>query len=257
MFRLDGRVAVVTGAASGIGAATARALAQAGADVVIAWLPADPHDPAPVARSVEEHGRRALVVECDVRRTEDADRLMASALELGGRIDVVAANAGITRTHPAERLDDASFREMLEVDLLGAFRCFRAALPAMRHAGWGRLIATSSIAGAVQGWADHVHYTAAKAGIVGLVRGLALEVAPHGITVNGIAPGVVRSPQTEDPVNSLGPAGLRAFAANVPVGRNGRPEDVAATFLYLASEEAAFVTGQTIVVDGGVTLSLV
>jgi 3-oxoacyl-[acyl-carrier protein] reductase len=126
----------------------------------------------------------------------------------------------------------------------------------MRDAGFGRLLATSSIAGAVQGWPRHVHYAAAKAGIVGLVRSLALEVAADGITVNAVAPGVVVSPQSSDPVNSLGPDGLRSFAERVPVGRNGRPEDVAGALVYLASEEASFLTGQTIVVDGGVTLSL-
>jgi 3-oxoacyl-[acyl-carrier protein] reductase len=157
---------------------------------------------------------------------------------------------------PAAELDDDRWRELMEVDLLGAFRCFRAALEPMRDAGFGRLLATSSIAGAVQGWPRHVHYAAAKAGIVGLVRSLALEVAADGITVNAVAPGVVVSPQSSDPVNSLGPDGLRSFAERVPVGRNGRPEDVAGALVYLASEEASFLTGQTIVVDGGATLSL-
>jgi 3-oxoacyl-[acyl-carrier protein] reductase len=126
----------------------------------------------------------------------------------------------------------------------------------MIQRGWGRLLATSSIAGAVLGWPEHVHYTAAKGGIVGLVRGLALEVARQGITVNAVAPGVIETPQSSDPINSLGPEGLKAFADRVPVGRNGRPEDIAAVFLFLASEEAAYLTGQTILVDGGVSLPL-
>ena len=127
----------------------------------------------------------------------------------------------------------------------------------MIEAGWGRLLATSSIAGGVQGWSRHVHYATAKAGIVGMVRALALEVGPNGITVNAVAPGVIETPQSLDPVNSLGPDGVAAFASSVPVGRNGRPEDIAHAFAYLASEEASFVTGQTLVVDGGVTLSMV
>jgi 3-oxoacyl-[acyl-carrier protein] reductase len=256
VFGLEGRAALVTGAASGIGAATAAALARAGADVVLGWYAGDPHDVGPAVREVEAAGRRALAVEADVSQIGDVERLTESALEAFGRLDVVVANAAVARDVPEEELDDERWRALHEVDLLGVFRCFRAALPHMREAGWGRLLATSSIAGAVQGWPRHVHYTAAKAGLVGLVRGLALEVAPDGITVNAVAPGVIVTPQSLDPVNSLGPEGVAEFEQSVPVGRNGRPEDVAAAFVFLASEEAAFLTGQTIVVDGGVTLSL-
>lgn len=256
IFRLDGRVALVTGAASGIGAATARTFAEGGADLVLGWYAGDPHDVAPVVGSVEGLGRRALAVEADVSSTEAVGRLVAAALDAYGRLDVVVANAAIARDVPSRELDDERFFRLLDVDLAGVFRCFRAALPAMVEAGWGRLLATSSIAGAVQGWARHAHYTAAKAGIVGLVRSLALEAGPHGITVNAVAPGVIVTPQSLDPVNSLGPEGVDAFAARVPVGRNGTPEDIAAVFRFLASEEASFVTGQTVVVDGGVTLSL-
>jgi 3-oxoacyl-[acyl-carrier protein] reductase len=256
VFRLDGRAAIVTGAASGIGAATAARLAAAGADVVCGWYAADPHDVSPTVRAVESAGRRAVPVEADVATTDGAQRLVAAALDELGRVDVVVANAAIARRLPSDEVDDDRFRQLLEVDLAGVFRCFRSAIPHVTRAGWGRLLATSSIAGAVQGWPEHVHYTAAKAGIVGLVRGLAVELAPHGITVNAVAPGVIETPQSADPVNSLGPEGLAAFAASVPAGRNGVPEDVAAVFHFLASEEAAYLTGQTIVVDGGVTLSL-
>jgi 3-oxoacyl-[acyl-carrier protein] reductase len=153
-------------------------------------------------------------------------------------------------------LDDERWHRVLEVDLSGVFRCFRAAMPHMIEAGWGRLLATSSIAGAYQGWARHAHYTTAKAGLVGLVRTLAVELGPHGITVNAIAPGVIETPQSLDPVNSLGPDGVREFAARVPVRRNGQPEDIAHIFLFLASEEASFLTGQVLLADGGVSLSL-
>ena len=256
MFRLDGRAALVTGGASGIGAATAALLARAGADVALTWYPADPHDVAPVARAVEAEGRRAVTIECDVGNREDVDRAVATTLDAFGRLDVVVANAAIARLVPSVELDDERWNQLLNVDLTGVFRCFRAALPHMIAAGWGRLLATSSIAGAVLGWSEHVHYTAAKGGIVGLVRGLALEVARHGITVNAIAPGVIETPQSSDPVNSLGPDGLAAFAERVPAGRIGRPEDIAALFLFLASEEASYLTGQTILVDGGVSLPL-
>jgi 3-oxoacyl-[acyl-carrier protein] reductase len=255
VFGLKDRVVLITGAASGIGAATAGRLARAGADVVLGWYPGDPHEVGPVVESVEAAGRRALAVEVDVTRTEDVEALVGVAMSELGRLDVVVANAGIARDVPATELDDDQWRALMEVDLLGVFRCFRAAIPHMTAAGWGRLLATSSISGGVLGWPRHVHYTAAKAGIVGLIRGLALEVAPHGITVNAVAPGVIVTPQASDPVNSFGPEGLRDFVKRVPVGRNGEPEDIAAAFHYLASEEASFLSGQMLVVDGGFTLS--
>ncbi len=256
MFSLEGRVAVVTGSASGIGAATARVFAQAGADVVCGWFPGDPHDVGPTAAAVEAAGRRALVAEVDVSDTGSVERMVAAAVGELGRLDVVVANAAIARDVPAAELDDERWEALLQVDLTGVFRCFRAAVPHMHEAGFGRLLATSSIAGAFQGWARHAHYTAAKGGIVGLVRSLAVELGPHGITANAVAPGVIETPQSLDAVNSLGPEGVAEFAARVPVGRNGQPEDIAHAFLFLASEEASFLTGQVLLVDGGVSLSL-
>jgi len=256
VFSLEGRVAVVTGSASGIGAATARVFAQAGADVVCGWFPGDPHDVGPTAAAVEAAGRRALVAEVDVSDTGSVERMVAAAVGELGRLDVVVANAAIARDVPAAELDDERWEALLQVDLTGVFRCFRAAVPHMLEAGFGRLLATSSIAGAFQGWARHAHYTAAKGGIVGLVRSLAVELGPHGITANAVAPGVIETPQSLDAVNSLGPEGVAEFAARVPVGRNGQPEDIAHAFLFLASEEASFLTGQVLLVDGGVSLSL-
>jgi len=255
-FRLDGRVALVTGAASGIGAATARVFGEAGADVVCGWYPPDPHDIEPTRAAVEATGRRCVVAEVDVSDTASVEAMVARAVAELGRLDVVVANAAIARDVPSPELDDDRWHSLLAVDLSGVFRCFRAAMPYMIEAGWGRLLATSSIAGAFQGWADHAHYTTAKAGLVGLVRTLAVELGPHGITANAIAPGVIETPQSLDPVNSLGPEGVREFAARVPVRRNGQPADIAHTFLFLASEQAAFLTGQVILVDGGVSLSL-
>ena len=256
MAGLEGRVALVTGAASGIGAATAAVFADAGADLVLSWYAGDPHDVAPTVRAVEERGRSCLTLEADISSPDAAGTLVEATLERFGRIDIVLANAAIARDVPTTELSDEDWNGLLDLDLTGVFRCFRAALPPMIEAGWGRLLATSSIAGGVQGWSRHVHYATAKAGIVGMVRALALEAGPHGITVNAVAPGVIETPQSLDPVNSLGPDGVAAFASGVPVGRNGRPEDVAHAFAYLASEEASFVTGQTLVVDGGVTLSM-
>jgi 3-oxoacyl-[acyl-carrier protein] reductase len=256
VFSLDGKTAVITGAASGIGAATAKMFAAAGAKVVLGWYGKDPHDVQPVLDEVLAAGGQATAVEADVAQTEDVRRLLRAAMDELGGLDIVVANAGIARLVPAAELDDDRWRQLMEVDLLGVFRCFREALPHLRAQGSGRLLATSSIAGAHAGWPEHAHYTAAKAGLVGLVRTLALETASDGITVNAVAPGVIVTPQSNDPVNSLGPEGLDVFAGAVPVGRNGRPEDIAATFLFLASDEAAYITGQTLLVDGGVSLSL-
>jgi 3-oxoacyl-[acyl-carrier protein] reductase len=255
MFRLDDRVAVVTGAASGIGAATARVFAEAGADVAIAWFPGDPHDVEPVRQAVEAAGRRALVVEVDVRKPEQVDALVERCVTELGRVDIAVANAGIARKVPLEELDDDAWNLTLDVDLNGAWRVFRAALPHMRRAGYGRLIATSSVAGTVSAWPEHPHYAAAKAGLVGLMQNLAVEYGPDGITANAVAPGVIETPQALDPVNSLGPDGVAAVAPLVPVRRVGAPEDIAYLYLYLASEQAGYVSGQLIVADGARSLA--
>jgi 3-oxoacyl-[acyl-carrier protein] reductase len=254
-FSLAGRVALITGAASGIGAATARIFAAAGADVALAWYPPDGHDIEPVRRAVEQAGRRAIVAEVDVTKTADVEALTArAARELGG-VHIVVANAGIARKVELEQLDDAAFDKVLDVNLNGVWRCFRAAIPHMQRAGFGRLIATSSVAGTVSAWPLHAHYTASKAGLVGLIRTLAVEFAASGITANAVAPGVIRTPQALDPVNSLGPEGVDAVARKVPTGRVGTPEDIAYVYQFLASAESAYVNGQLLVVDGARALA--
>ena len=255
MFSLAGRVALITGAASGIGAATARIYAEAGADLALAWYPPDGHDIEPVRRAAERAGRRVVVAEVDVTKTADVEALVARAVrELGG-MHIVVANAGIARKVPLPELDDAAWNNVLDVNLNGVWRCFRAALPHMQRAGYGRLIATSSVAGTVSTWPLHSHYTASKAGLVGLVRSLAVEFGANGITANAVAPGVIRTPQALDPVNSLGPAGVEAVARKIPAGRAGSPEDIAYVFLFLASAEASYVNGQLLVVDGARSLA--
>jgi 3-oxoacyl-[acyl-carrier protein] reductase len=255
MFELDKRAAVITGAASGIGAATARVFAEAGADVALAWFPGDPHDVEPVRAAVEAAGRRAVVVEVDVRKPEQVDALVERCVGELGRVDIAVANAGIARKVALEDLDDDAWNLTLDVDLNGAWRLFRAVLPHMRRAGYGRLIATSSVAGTVSAWPEHPHYAAAKAALVGLVQNLAVDYGPDGITANAVAPGVVESPQSLDPVNSLGPDGVAAVAPRVPVRRVGVPEDIAYLYQYLASEEAGYLSGQLIVADGARSLA--
>jgi 3-oxoacyl-[acyl-carrier protein] reductase len=250
MFDLDGRVALITGAASGIGAATARVFAQAGASVALAWYPPDGHDIGPVQDAISRGGGRCLTAQVDVRQTRDVDAIVDRAVAEFGRLDIVVANAGIARKVPLDQLDDDAWTTVLDVNLNGAWRCFRAALPHMRRAGFGRLLATSSVAGTVSSWPSLPHYTASKAGLVGMIRTLAVEYGPDGITANAVAPGVIDTPQANDPVNSLGPDGVRATGAKVPVRRVGTPEDIAYLYQYLASEQAGYVSGQLIVADG-------
>jgi 3-oxoacyl-[acyl-carrier protein] reductase len=168
-----------------------------------------------------------------------------------GRLDVVVANAAIARIKAAALLTDEDWQDTLDVDLTGVWRTFRAAIPYMTAAGYGRLLATTSTAGTFEAWEAHAHYSAAKAGITGLVRTLAAELGPDGITVNAIAPGIIETPQTLDAVNSLGPAGVAATALHLPVRRVGQPDDIANAFLFLGSDRSSFITGQVLVVDGG------
>jgi 3-oxoacyl-[acyl-carrier protein] reductase len=218
-----------------------------GADVALGWFPGDPHDVAPVLASLPG---RAIAADVDVCDAGSVTALVGRAVDELGRVDIAVANAGIARRVPLEALDDDAWNAVIDVDLTGAWRLFRAALPFMRGARYGRLLATSSVAGTVSAWPEHPHYAAAKAGLVGLVQTLAVEYGPDGITANAVAPGVIETPQALDPVNSLGPEALAAVAPQVPVRRVGQPEDIAHLFAYLASEEAGYVSGQLIVADG-------
>lgn len=251
MFRLDDQVAVVTGSASGIGAATAIRFAGAGAHVVLTEYSPDGHNIDAVKERIEALGRRVLVLECNVGETASVANVVETALSEFGRIDIALANAAIARRKPSVDIDDATWNETVNINLHGVWRLFRAVLPTMLKSGYGRLLATASTAGAFEAWEEHVHYSAAKSGIKGIVRTLAAEVGPSGITVNAIAPGIIQTPQTLDSVNSLGATGIQMTAETQPVRRAGKPEDIAAAYHYLASPEASFITGHTLLVDGG------
>lgn len=250
----DRRVAVVTGAASGIGRATAVGYAGAGAAVVIGTFPGDPHDPGETLRQVEAAGGDGLVVQVDVRDSAQVDELATRALDRFGRIDYVVANAGVLRRAPLADLTDAAWDDMLSVDLTGVLRTFRSCAAALGEGA--AMVAVSSIAGGVYGWEDHAHYAAAKAGVLGLCRSLAVELAPRGVRVNAVIPGLIETPQSSDPVNSLGPEGLRRAGADIPFGRVGRPDEVADVIRFLTSSQARYVTGQELVVDGGLTVKM-
>lgn len=254
IFQLDGKVAVITGAASGIGAATARRFAKAGADLVLADYAPDGHDMAAVVADIAATGRRAEVVSVDVRNTADIGRLVEVAVDRFGRLDIAIANAAIARIAPITTMSESDFQSTIDVDLTGVWRLFRAAVGPMKVAGAGRLLATASTVGVIEAWDAHAHYAAAKSGVTGMVRALAAELGPSGITVNAIAPGIIETPQTLDAVNSLGRKGIVETSQHQPIRRVGQPDDIAAAYQYLASEAASFVTGHVLVVDGGRTL---
>jgi 3-oxoacyl-[acyl-carrier protein] reductase len=249
---LDGKVAIITGGASGIGRALAVAYARAGAASVVGYFPGDPHDVAETVRLAEAAGGRCTAVAVDVRDPLQVDALAQDAIEEYGRLDIAVAGAGILRRAPLAELDDRAWNDMLSVDLTGVLRTFRAA--AARMTGPGAMVAISSIAGGVYGWDDHAHYAAAKAGVLGLCRSLATELAPRGIRVNAMIPGLIETPQSLDEVNSLGPAGLEAAGNGIPAGRVGRADEVARAIRFLTGDDSAYVTGQQLIVDGGLTV---
>lgn len=240
---------LITGAGIGIGRATAFAFAKAGYSVIVTDVLRD--EGRAVAETIRAQGGAAEFHHLDVTSTQSVNDVVATVEERHGALDVVVANAGIAHKVPLSQMTDEKWDHTLEVDLKGVLRVARAAIPGMETRGAGAIIALSSIMGVAYGWDEHVHYSAAKAGVVGLVRGLAVEVARKGIRVNGVAPGYIRTAQALSEQHSLGPAGLEKAAAFIPMGRVGEPEDIADVIVFLASQAARYMTGQVVVVDGG------
>jgi 3-oxoacyl-[acyl-carrier protein] reductase len=236
MERSDMPTTLITGAGIGIGAATARALANAGCRVIVTDILEE--EGRSIASGIESGGGEVGFVVSGVQ-----DRY--------GPLHTVVANAGIAHRIPLTELTDEKWDHTHDVDLKGVMRVCRAAAPAMREAGRGSMIAVSSIMGVAYGWDEHVQYSAAKAGVVGFVRGLAVELARDGVRVNGIAPGYIRTAQGLSEEHSLGPEGLEQAAEFIPMGRVGEPDDIADVIVFLASEAARYITGQVLVVDGG------
>lgn len=250
----DPTVAMITGAASGIGAATARVLAARGVHVGIGTFPGDPHDPEKTLQEVSAVGGEGVVVEVDVRSTASVDGFADELRSRWGSIGITVANAGILRHAPFETMTDDQWHDLLDVDLHGVMRTARAGLRDAREGA--SVIAVSSIAGGVYGWQEHAHYATAKAGVIGLVRSLAVEYGPRRIRANAVIPGLIRTPQSSDPVNSLGPDGLDRAGGYIPWGRVGEPDEVAEVIAFLASPQASYVSGQAIVVDGALTTAM-
>ena len=244
MFRLDGKPALVTGASGGIGAAIARVLHAQGASVVLSGTRRDALDSL-----AAELGERAFVCPADLSDAGQSDSLVEAAESAAGPLAILVNNAGMTRDMLALRMSDADWQAVLDVDLAAPFRLARATLRGMLRRRAGRIINIGSIVGAT-GNAGQANYAAAKAGLIGMTKALAQEVASRGITVNAVAPGFVTTAMTA----KLSEQQRAKLAESIPLGRIGKPEDVAAAVAYLASDEAGWVTGATLHVNGGMAM---
>lgn len=244
MFDLTGRTALVTGATGGIGAAIARTLHVNGATVTISGTRIEMLDSL-----AGQLGGRVRVVRCNLADLEDVENLVPAAEAAMGHIDILVNNAAVTRDNIFMRLKDEDWDQVLAIDLTAAFRLARAAVRGMIRRRFGRIIAITSVVG-VTGNAGQANYAAAKAGMIGMTKSLAQEVASRGVTVNAIAPGFIETPMTD----ALSEKQKDMILARVPAGRLGSPDDVAAATLYLASLEGAYVTGQTLHVNGGMAM---
>lgn len=244
MFELKGRKALVTGATGGIGGAIARALHALGAEVVLSGTRREVLD-----KLAAELGERVHVVPANLADTAEVEALVPAAEEAMGGLDILVNNAGITRDNLFMRMKDEEWDAVLAVNLTSAFRLSRAAVKGMMRRRFGRIISIGSIVGAT-GNPGQGNYAAAKAGLVGMTKALAAEVASRGITVNCVAPGFIATPMTD----ALNEKQRESILGNVPAGRLGTSEEVAAAVVYLASDEAAYVTGHTLHVNGGMAM---
>jgi len=244
MFDLNGKCALVTGASGGIGGAIARVLHAAGAKVALSGTRKDALDAL-----ASELGDGAYAVPADLSSAEGAESLIGAATEAMGGLDILVNNAGLTRDGLAMRMKDEDWQTVIDVNLTATFRLSRAVLRGMMKSRWGRIVNISSVVGAT-GNAGQANYAASKAGMVGMSKALAQEVASRGITVNCVAPGFIVTAMTD----ALGDDQKERLLAGIPAGRLGEVEDIAAAVLFLASEEASYVTGETLHVNGGMTM---
>ena len=244
MFDLSGKTALVTGATGGIGGTVARMLHKQGATVALSGTRREVLDT--VAGELKE---RVHVLPCNLSNTEEVEALVPAAEKAMGQLDILVCNAGITRDNLFVQMKDEEWEQVLTVNLTGTFRLARASVRGMMRRRFGRVIAITSVVG-VTGNPGQGNYVAAKAALIGLMKSIAQEYARRGVTANSIAPGFIQSPMTDQ----LNDKQRETILARVPAGRLGTADDVAAAVVYLASDEAAYVTGQTLHVNGGMAM---
>lgn len=245
---LTGKIAVVTGAARGIGRAIALALAEEGAEVVINYHHSEEKSMA-VKEEIEARGGKAAVMQCDVSDYESCEKFVSAVAEMYGHIDIWVNNAGITKDQLLMRMSEEAFDEVIETNLKGTFQCMRFVSRIMVKQRCGRIINLSSVVG-IAGNAGQVNYAASKAGVIGMTKSAAKELAGRGITVNAVAPGFIETEMT-----SVLSEKVQEQAKNqIPLGHFGTPEDVASAVVFLASEQAKYITGQVLQVDGGMVM---
>ena len=248
MFELTGKTAVVTGGSRGIGRAICLKLAGQGANIVLNYA-GNAAAAEETRAACEALGVRALAVQGDVADPAACNALIDTAIEAFGQVDILVCNAGITRDNLLMRMSDEEFQKVIDTNLKGTFHCMRAVIRPMMKKRRGRSISISSVVGLI-GNAGQINYAASKAGVIGMTRSLAREVASRGITVNAVAPGFIRTDMTD----VLSDAVKEGILRSIPLGKLGEAEDVANTVLFLASDEAAYITGQVLSVDGGMAM---
>lgn len=243
------KTVLITGAGIGIGRAAAQMFGRNGWRVIVTDILGT--EGQAVSDGIVAAGGTAEFHPLDVTSTPAAEKVMASVHADHGPLAALVCNAGIAHKVPLADLTDEKWDQTFDIDLKGMIRLIRPVVPEMKLAGGGAIVCLSSIMGVAYGWDEHVHYSAAKAGVVGLVRGLGVELARDGIRVNGVAPGYIRTAQSLSSVHSLGPEGLEKAAEFIPAGRVGEPEDIADVIGFLVSDAARYMTGQVVTIDGG------